>query len=120
MLSAFHQRQTAFQLLYTYLSVHKPGVDIAQEILGEIAIFDHHNQTLMVSNLGENLYGSEPIYAYDALNSEQGWLLTVVYDGNINSSEVWIYREYSLEEPYCRLALPQVIPPSFHGTWKQA
>ena len=103
---------------YTYLSVSKPGVDIAQELFGEIARFDHKNKSLIVSNLGENCYGSEPIYAPDSLNSDEGWLLSVVYDGNTDSSEIWIYQSDRLEEPYCRLALPSVIPPSFHGTWK--
>ncbi|MGK7938467.1 MAG: carotenoid oxygenase family protein, partial [Xenococcaceae cyanobacterium] len=34
-------------------------------------------------------------------------------------SEVRIYGSDRLEdEPLCRLGLPSVIPPGFHGTWK--
>lgn len=52
-------------------------------------------------------------------NSEQGWILTVVYDGEQDRSEVWIFdSEHLDEEPVCRLGLPEVIPIGFHGTWK--
>ena len=71
--------------------------------------------------MGENSYVVEPIYAADALNPERGWVLSVVYNGNIDRSEVWVFEESSLnEEPVCRLGLPEVIPISFHGTWKPA
>ncbi len=63
----------------------------------------------------------EPIYASDADNPAQGWILTVVYDGNTNTSEAWIYDSNRLaEEPVCRLGLPAVVPLGFHGTWKPA
>jgi carotenoid cleavage dioxygenase-like enzyme len=99
---------------YTYLSTFKEGTDISQEILNSIARFDHQTDSITEANFGENLYPSEPIYA-------QGWILTVVYDGNSDSSEVWIFDADRLnEEPVCKLSLPSVIPPGFHGTWKDA
>mgnify|MGYP006266926003 CR=1 FL=1 len=106
---------------YTYLSVHRDGVDISQEILGAIARYDHKMGNLSIADMGENCYPSEPIYVSDAFNSERGWVLSVVYDGNSDSSEVRIYESDRLEaEPVCRLGLPSVIPPGFHGTWKCA
>ena len=105
----------------TYLSVFRDGVDIAQELLGAIARFDRATDTLTVADLGENRYPSEPIHATDALNPEQSWVLTVVYDGNSETSEVWVYNSEALDrEPACRLGLPSVIPFSFHGKWKPA
>ncbi|NET60949.1 MAG: hypothetical protein F6K47_33900, partial [Symploca sp. SIO2E6] len=90
-----------------------------KEWFSSIARFDYQTNTLTEANVGENRYVVEPIYAADALNRDQGWLLTVVYDGNINSSEVWVFNEGSLEAgPVCRLGLPEIIPLSFHGTWK--
>ncbi|MHC5716690.1 MAG: carotenoid oxygenase family protein, partial [Nostoc sp.] len=66
-------------------------------------------------------YPSEPIPAQDAQNPEQGWVLTVVYDGNSHSSEIWIFDSARLDaEPVCKLGLPNVIPHSFHGTWNPA
>ncbi|NEO48961.1 MAG: hypothetical protein F6K55_34660, partial [Moorea sp. SIO4A3] len=49
----------------------------------------------------------------------QGWILTVVYDGNSDTSEVMVFSRNTLnQEPICRLGLPKVIPFSFHGQWK--
>ncbi|MBE9211182.1 carotenoid oxygenase family protein [Plectonema cf. radiosum LEGE 06105] len=97
---------------YTYLSTVKEGTYISQEILNSIACFNHQTDTLIEANFGDNLYPSEPIYA-------QGWILTVVYDGNSDSSEVWIFdADYLDKPPVCKLSLPSVIPPGFHGSWK--
>jgi carotenoid cleavage dioxygenase-like enzyme len=99
---------------YTYMSGFRPGTDISQEILNAIARFDHKTHTLTTADLGENRYPSEPIPVQD-------WVITVVYDGNSHSSEVWVFESDRLDqEPVCKLQLPSVIPPSFHGTWKPA
>ncbi|MFB8788412.1 MAG: carotenoid oxygenase family protein [Potamolinea sp.] len=106
---------------YTYLSVHRDGVDSSKELFGAIARFDHQTDTLTIADLGENRYPSEPINAPDAINPEQGWVLTIVYDGNSETSEVWVFDSNVIEgEPVCRLGLPGVIPHSFHGKWKAA
>jgi carotenoid cleavage dioxygenase-like enzyme len=106
---------------YTYMSGFQPGTDVGKEILNNIARFDHQTGTLTEANIGENCYPSEPIYVQDPQNSGQGWILTVVYDGNTICSEVWVFASDLLhEEPVCKLGLPSVIPPSFHGTWKPA
>ena len=75
---------------------------------------------MVLADMGANCYPSEPILVPSKDHPEKGWLLTVVYDGNNDSSEVRIYKSDRLfEPPVCRLALPSVIPHSFHGTWKQ-
>lgn len=104
---------------YTYVSVHRQGVDISQEMFGAIARFDHETDTLTTADLGENRYPMEPIYALDPQNPDRGWIVTVVYDGNTDTSEVWVFDSDRLDEPpVCRLELPSVIPMGFHGTWK--
>lgn len=106
---------------YTYMSGFQPGTDVGKEILNSIACFDHQTGTLTQANIGENRYPSEPIYVQNPQSSEQGWVLTVVYDGDTHSSEVWVFASDRLnEEPICKLGLPSVIPHSFHGTWKPA
>ena len=113
------QNQVGQPWRYTHLSVYKKGTDISQELLNAIARFDRHTGDLVVANMEKNCYPTEPIYVPQPDNPERGWLLTVVYDGNNDSSEVRIYASDRLEdEPICRLGLPSVIPPSFHGTWK--
>jgi carotenoid cleavage dioxygenase-like enzyme len=103
----------------TYLTVHPDGADLVQDIFGAIAAYDHKTQQLTVADLGENHYPFAPIYVRDCLNPEQHWLLTIVFDGNSNHSEIWIFRGDRLsEEPVCRLGLPQIIPFGFHGTFR--
>ncbi|MBW4541285.1 MAG: carotenoid oxygenase family protein [Myxacorys chilensis ATA2-1-KO14] len=105
---------------YTYLSVYRPGHE-SPGVFGAIARFDQQTGDLMQANLGEDRYAMEPIYAPDAQNLDQGWIVTVVYDGNTDTSEVWVFDSDRLDdEPVCRLALPEVIPLGFHGTWKPA
>lgn len=104
-----------------YLSIHRDGVDSSKELFGAIARFDTQTDTLMMADLGENRYPSEPLYINDVLEPEQGWVLTVVYDGNSETSEVVVFERDRLdEEPVCRLGLPSVVPFSFHGKWKEA
>jgi len=106
---------------HTYLVIHRDGADVTQELFGAIARFDQQTDTLTIADMGENRYPSEALYAPDALNPEQGWVLTVVYDGNSDTSEVVVFDSDALdEEPVCRLGLPSVIPFSFHGKWKPA
>ncbi|MGI8504032.1 MAG: carotenoid oxygenase family protein [Hassallia sp.] len=106
---------------YTYLSTFRQGTDISEEILNAIARFDHQAEKLTIADCGENRYPSEPISVQDAENTNEAWVITVVYDGNVNNSEVWVFDADRLdEEPICQLRLPSVIPHSFHGTWKPA
>lgn len=101
-----------------YLSIHQQGADTRQEQFGAIARFDPQTDTLTTADLGENCYPMEPIYASDALDSSRGWIVTVVYNGNNDTSEVQVYDCDRLdEEPVCRLGLPSVVPLGFHGTW---
>ncbi|MBD1844398.1 carotenoid oxygenase family protein [Cyanobacteria bacterium FACHB-63] len=105
----------------TYLSLHRRNADPAKEIFGAIARFDPETGELIEADFGENCYPMEPIYAPDAIDAHQGWIITVVYDGNRDQSEVWVFDSDGLnDEPVCRLGLPEVIPIGFHGTWKSA
>jgi all-trans-8'-apo-beta-carotenal 15,15'-oxygenase len=102
----------------TYLAMYRRG---ATDFFGAIGQFDQKTGNLTEADLGENRYPMEPIYAPDAIDPNQGWIVTVVYDGNTNSSEVWVFDSDRLDDqPVCRLALPEVIPFGFHGTWRPA
>lgn len=106
---------------YTYLSTHRDcDVDISQELLTAIAKYDRQTRNLSLVDMGANMYPSEPIYVSQP-DTDSGWLLTVVYNGARDCSEVRVYECDRLEaEPVCCLALPSVIPPGFHGTWRSA
>ncbi|NJK73487.1 MAG: hypothetical protein HC786_17395 [Richelia sp. CSU_2_1] len=105
---------------YIYLATCRPGTDIIAERYEAIARFDTRDRALTIADCGENRYPGEPIYVPD-ISSEKGWILTVVYDGNSDKSEVWIFESDELSHPpICQLELPGVIPLGFHGTWKSA
>jgi carotenoid cleavage dioxygenase-like enzyme len=100
--------------------MYRPDVDIVAERYGAIARLDTENHNLTIADLGENRYPTEPIYVPDIF-SEKGWIVTVIYDGNSDKSEVWIFDSDAIDRaPICQLELPGVIPLGFHGTWKNA
>ncbi|NJO40379.1 MAG: hypothetical protein HC769_02125 [Cyanobacteria bacterium CRU_2_1] len=106
---------------HTYLVVHRPGAMEKGELFGAIAQYDRQTETLTIADLGENRYVTEPIYAPDCHTSNRGWVLTIVYDGDRDCSEVWAWESDRLDDaPVCKLALPSVIAIGFHGTWHPA
>ncbi len=105
----------------TWLGVHRQEADVGRDIINAIASFDHKSGTLTVADMGEDHYPSEPIPVQNPANPDQMWILTVVFNASQNRSEVRIYEGDRLnEEPLCILALPEIIPPSFHGKWQAA
>lgn len=104
----------------TYLSIQTPGEDNMGELFRAIARFDPDTEKLTIADAGLERYPSEPIYVpKQAGDVPSGWVLSVVYDGAADQSELWIYDSDRLAEPpVCRLHLPQVVPHSFHGTWR--
>ena len=106
---------------YTYLAAHKSGSALNRELVGTIGRFDRQSNNLTIAELARDLYPSEPIHVVDKDDDSQGWIITVIYDGVADRSEVWIYDCDRLNDaPVCRLGLPSVIPMGFHGTWKNA
>ncbi|PZO37746.1 MAG: hypothetical protein DCF19_17925 [Pseudanabaena frigida] len=103
---------------YTYLSIRRLE-DRQTELFGAIARYDYQTNTLTEADLGEDRYPMEPIFAPDSDNPDRGWIVTVVFDGDRECSEVWIFDSDRLDaEPVCRLALPSIVPMGFHGTWR--
>ncbi|MEO0852278.1 MAG: carotenoid oxygenase family protein, partial [Cyanobacteria bacterium J06648_11] len=106
---------------HVFLSVHTPGADYPGDYFGSFARVNVATGATEIAVAGENCYPVEPIYAPDRDTPEQGWILTVVFDGNRDCSEVWIYDSERIEDaPVCKLGLPETIPIGFHGTWHPA
>lgn len=103
---------------YTYLSLRRQDAP-RTDLFGTIGCFDYQTGELTEADLGEHCYATEPIFAPDPDQPERGWVLTVVFDCDLNQSEVYIFDSAHLNrEPVCRLALPSVVPMGFHGTWQ--
>ncbi len=114
-------RQVGQPHSFTYLAVHRPTADVTRELFGAIARIDSSTGTVTMADLGANRYPVEPIYVSDADDPNQGWVLTVVFDGNHDRSEVLILASDRLDaEPVCRLGLPSIVPMGFHGSWRSA
>jgi all-trans-8'-apo-beta-carotenal 15,15'-oxygenase len=104
----------------TYLTVHRTVPTPQGELFTAIAQFDSASQDLTVADAGVGYYPAEPHPVPDHFNPQHHWVITVVYDGHQHSSEVWIYDGKGLTDaPICRLGLPAIIPPAFHGAWCQ-
>lgn len=114
-----HPAVVGEQHSYTYL-VTQSDTASPTDLFDAIAYFNHKTEIFHRIDLGGNLYPSELIVAPDAA-AAKSWLLTVVYDGKRQRSEVWILDGQQLEAgPICKLGLPSPIASSFHGTWKAA
>jgi all-trans-8'-apo-beta-carotenal 15,15'-oxygenase len=99
----------------TFLGLQREADYQPNEIVGTIGCLDEAGN-LSVAPIPEGLYASEPIYAPNL--SGGGWIVTVVYNGIEERSEVWVFEADRLaDQPVCCLGLPGVIPPGFHGTW---
>lgn len=107
---------------HTFVLMHRDGVKTGEDWFGAIGRFDYESGELKSVDLEEKCYGTEPIHIpkgrQEASDSEEGWLLDVVYNANEQRSEIWLFEAMQLGEPICRLALPEVVPLGFHGTWK--
>ncbi|MEH2450002.1 carotenoid oxygenase family protein [Nostoc sp.] len=69
---------------------------------------------------GQGRYGSEAVFAPrpGAIAEDDGWLVTFVYDENLNSSELVVVNAQDVTaEPVARVIIPQRVPYGFHGTW---
>ncbi len=103
---------------YTYLSVQRPDSISGDDLPGAIAQFDHQTGTLKETHFEENCWPSLPIYAPRPNTTDPGWILTVVFNGDCDRSELWIFDAAHLDhDPVCRLALLQVVPLGFQGIW---
>jgi all-trans-8'-apo-beta-carotenal 15,15'-oxygenase len=104
---------------YTYVSMRRSDAVVRQELFGAIARYDHQLQTAAVADLGVNHYGMEPLFIPHVNHSENGWIITVVFDGDRECSEVWIFESDRLDQgAIARMSLPGVVPMGFHGTWR--
>jgi all-trans-8'-apo-beta-carotenal 15,15'-oxygenase len=102
---------------YTYLGA-RSDQSRTTDLFDALACFDHQQETLTLTDLGPGRYPSEPIFAPDPHRADKGWILSVVYNAQHHASELWIFESDALgNEPLCRVALPEAIAFSFHGTW---
>ncbi len=100
--------------------------DNCGELVGAIAQLNPETQAINILDCGHHYYPFSPIYAGRESRSlgpdsntktEQGWILSLIYNGSSHQSELWILDSETWETPRCKLKLPVVIPFGFHGSW---
>jgi carotenoid cleavage dioxygenase-like enzyme len=105
----------------TFLACHRTQTDSTVERYDALGCFDHAAATWTEADLGDGRYPTEPMVVPDANDPRRHWLLSVVYDGHADASEVWVFDADALAAgPVCVLALPEVVPIGFHGCWRPA
>jgi all-trans-8'-apo-beta-carotenal 15,15'-oxygenase len=89
-------------------------LDFEQSIPPSLCRFDTHTHTVRRVPLGENTFPSEAVVV------PEGWVLSLVYDGNRDASYVAVIDGARPEDgPVARLWFDHAIPFLFHGAWAQ-
>ncbi|MBW4563354.1 MAG: carotenoid oxygenase family protein [Mojavia pulchra JT2-VF2] len=82
--------------------------------------YDFANGSSQTHVLGKGRYGGEGVFVPrpNAIDEDDGWLLTFVYDEVANISELLVLNAKDITaEPVARIMIPQRVPYGFHGTW---
>jgi carotenoid cleavage dioxygenase len=84
--------------------------------------FDLEKEGVRAWRPGEYRVASEPLFvrAVDGRSDDEGWLLTVVHDATLGSSDLYVLDASSFgpgRTPQAVIHLPAVLPFRSHGTW---
>ncbi|NNE74571.1 MAG: carotenoid oxygenase [Acidimicrobiales bacterium] len=98
------------------------GVNRADDTVsfGDTFKHDMHTGTSEVRNHGDAREAAEPIFVPrdGAKNEDEGWIMTLVYDGERDGSDLVILDAADITgDEVARIELPQRVPHGFHGNW---
>ena len=96
--------------------------DDPTEAQGAILKYDRETGQRFDIELEKGCVCGEPVFApaADRKNEDDGYLMTYVYDGNLDSSRFVIMDAATMDsEPVASIELPR-IPGGFHGSWVPA
>jgi carotenoid cleavage dioxygenase len=82
--------------------------------------YDFETGNSQTHEFGSNRYGGEGVFVPrpGATAEDDGWLLTFVYDGAKDTSELVVVNAQDMTaDPIARIVIPQRVPYGFHGTW---
>ncbi len=113
-----------------FVVTRRPDGQPFGDLFGAIGRYTVASDQLTVLDCGDRVYPSEPIFVPGAvansgnsggsgdLGDRDHWLIFPVFLADEQRSEVWIVSANRIEEgAVCRLALPEIVPIGFHGTW---
>lgn len=104
----------AYRYLFMGTAHHARGNAPLQGILK----YDWDTQERLFWSAAPHGFISEPIFVPkpESTKEDEGWVLTLVYNGQTHESELTILEGTTLEE-VARLGLKQHIPYGLHGSW---
>ena len=104
---------------HLYFNAHRPEGNVEGELMAALAQLDMQSGKLVRFDFGANRYIASPICVPAPSGGPGlGWVMAVIFDGENNHSELWVFEAGAVGRgAIARLALPQVIPFGFHGTW---
>ncbi len=73
--------------------------------------------------LGNEMYPAEPFFIRkkNAIKEDEGYLLSMIYDGNINKNHIAVIDAQNIENgPIAKIHFEQAMPFGFHCYWNQA
>ncbi len=91
-----------------------------QPLFDGIIKYDFYTGRSITHDFQEQRYGGSVTFAprIGAIDEDDGWLLTFVYDEKDKCSELLVIDAQNMrEDPVARVMLPQRVPYGFHGTW---
>lgn len=87
---------------------------------GPLVKVDTHTGVTSVHDYGPGRVTMEPAFVPrpDATDEDDGWILSVVHDANVNRGELVVLDAADLTAaPVARVHLPSRVPFGFHGNW---
>jgi carotenoid cleavage dioxygenase len=95
------------------------GVDFELQVgPGGLLKHDLENRTVEAHNVGPAGAASEGVFVPMGAGEDEGYVLSVVYDGDIGGSHVRIIDAQNFTAPpVAKIQLPQRVPFGFHGNW---
>lgn len=101
---------------------YRYGYTVAVADYGFPQIYKQDLQTGQATSyaMGPGRHSAEPVFVprQGATAEDDGYLMTYVYDGSRNASELLILDARDLERPaLAQVLLPQRVPYGFHGNW---
>ena len=105
---------------FTYLLGMPPGKP-TMPLFTTIEKYDAHSDSHTTLDLGDEQYPNEPLFVRkpNPKSEDDGYLLSVIYDGNEDSSYLGIIDALELSRGViAKVHFEQALPISFHGNWK--
>jgi carotenoid cleavage dioxygenase len=100
---------------------HRYGYGVAFEMdigPGPLLKHDLESRTTEVHDVGEQGAASEGVFVPIGAGEDEGYVLSVVYDGATDGSHVRIIDAQNFTAPpVAKIHLPQRVPFGFHGNW---